>query len=303
MADELWGDADGIKNKTHNFGKGMVINGMNMQEAFDLIKVVPDFKTSTSTPLFIHRQLKDGAVYFISNPKDEAVSFRASFRISGKKPELWDAVTGTVRELPSFIQSEGLTSIPIQLPANGSAFIVFRKDGSASDTTKSNFPLPVKSLEITGPWTVVFKPEMRGPEKPQIFTTLTDWSLHTNDSIKYYSGAADYQKTFSLKKVENGLHYLIDLGIARDIAKVSVNGIEVGGCWTPPYQLDITKALKTGENKLEIKVVNTWKNRLIGDALLPEGQRSTSTLFRPDPNSGTTSSGLLGPVRINLMRY
>jgi hypothetical protein len=304
MADELWGNIDGTKNKVHHYGKGMVISGMNMQEALDLIKVIPDFtSTGGDDVLYIHRQLKEGAVYFISNQKNEPVEMVASFRVSGKKPELWDAVTGTVRDLPSFVQKAGATSVPIRLAANGSAFVVFRKDETKGDTTRWNYPAAMESIGITGPWTVTFDSKRRGPLKPLTFSTLTDWSLHSNDSIKYYSGAAYYQNIISLKKVGVGMRYVIDLGVARNIAKVSVNGVEMGGAWTPPYAVDITRALKPGVNKLEIKVVNTWVNRLLGDALSPADQRKTSALFGPDAGAGLESSGLLGPVKIDIYKY
>jgi len=93
------------------------------------------------------------------------------------------------------------------------------------------------------------------------------------------------------------------LGVAKAIAKVTVNGVEMGGAWTPPYQVDITKALKPGINKLEVKVVNTWSNRLIGDGRMPPGERKTSVLFGPDPKGGLESSGLLGPVKIDMIKY
>jgi hypothetical protein len=304
MANELWGNIDGAKNKIHHYGKGLVISGMNMQEALDLVKLIPDCKTGTNDDgvLFIHRQLEEGAIYFISNQKNEPVDIVAQFRIAGKEPELWDAVSGTVRDLPSFWQTAGTTSIPLHLAPNGSSFILFRKDGTKGDTARSNYPKSMKSIAIIKPWTVVFDSKGRGPEKPVLFDTLTDWSLHANDSIKYYSGTAYYHNTFKLEKPEDGIKYVIDLGVARDIAKVSVNGVELGGAWTPPYQVDITRALKRGENKLEIKVVNTWVNRLLGDALLPANRRKTAALFGPDPGAGLEPSGLLGPVKIDLYK-
>lgn len=303
LADELWGNIDGTTNKVNHYGKGLVISGMDMQQAFDLIKVIPDFKTAKTDPvLFIHRELKDGEIYFISNQKNETVNITPQFRLAGKKPELWDAVTGSVRELPSFRQTASTTTIPIRLAPNESGFIVFRKDGTIGDSTKSNYPAAEKSLVITTPWSVTFNNKMGGPEKPVTFNTLTDWSLNSNDSIKYYSGAAYYHNTFNIKKIEKGANYVIDLGLAHDIAKITVNGIEVGGAWTPPYRLDITKALKQGDNKLEIKVVNTWTNRLLRDASLPAGQRITNALFGPDSRGGLESSGLLGPVKIDVFK-
>jgi len=302
MADELWGDIDGTTIKVHHYGKGLVLTGMDMQEALDRIRLIPDFKTTNDAIPFIHRQLKDGSIYFISNQKNEPVNLVAQFRIAGKKPELWDAVTGTIRDLPSFTQTGHTTSIPLRLAPNGSAFIIFRKDGTKGDTTRSNEPVPEKSMDLKNPWTVTFDHNMRGPARPVLFDTLTDWSLHPDDSIKYYSGVAYYQTTFNIEKIEKGANYVIDLGLARDIAKITLNGIYLGGCWTPPYQLAITKALHPGENKLEIKVVNTWVNRLLGDALLPADQRRTSTPLVPDPGAGLESSGLVGPVKINIFK-
>jgi len=303
MTAELWGGIDGTTTKVNHYGKGLVIDGMDLQQALNLVKVAPDFRaTGNDVPLFIHRQLKDGSIYFLSNQKNETVDFTATFRITGKKPELWDAVTGTMRSLPSFTQTDSTTSMPLKLAGYGSAFIVFRENGTKGDAVKTNYPIAEKSIAIVKPWTVTFDNQMRGPAKPVIFNTLTDWSVNANDSIKYYSGTARYQNEFNLKSIEQGASYIIDLGTAKDIAKVTLNGVAVGGAWTPPYRVDITKAVKAGQNKLEIRVVNTWVNRLLGDALLPEDQRKTSVLFHPDPRAGLQPSGLLGPVRVEVVR-
>jgi len=87
---------------------------------------------------------------------------------------------------------------------------------------------------------------------------------------------------------------------AKFMMKDSSNKNSLG---TPPYTVDITSALKQGENKLQIKVVNTWVNRLVGDSMLPKNQRPTSVIYGPDPNQGLESSGLLGPVKIDIINY
>jgi hypothetical protein len=304
MAAELWGNIDGKTNKLNHYGKGMVISGMDMQEALNMLKVGADFKAAKSDDvLFIHRQLKEGELYFVSNQKDVPVKFDAEFRVKGKSPELWNAISGSVRDLPSYQQTANTTRVPMQLAPLESAFVIFRKPAAAGKSNRSNYPDALKTISITQPWMVSFDKTMRGPAQPVKFETLTDWAKSANNSIKYYSGTAYYRTIFNTGKVENGTNYIIDLGVARSIAKVFVNGQEMGGAWTPPYRVDITKALKAGENKLEIKVVNNWVNRLVGDSLMPAGTRPTSVIYGPDPKGGLQSSGLLGPVKIDVIKY
>lgn len=282
----------------------MVISGMDMQEALNLIKIQPDLKVTTSNSiLFIHRQLKNGSIYFISNQANTKVNFETAFRIAGKAPELWDGVTGTRRMLTDYSQNATTTSIPMQLEPLESAFVVFRKVSSKNGTNRSNYPTAEKTMMVTSPWAVSFDHKMRGPAKPVVFNTLTDWSTSLNDSVKYYSGTAYYRNTFKIDQITKGANYCIDLGVVKAIAKVFVNGLEVGGAWTPPYRVDITKALKQGKNKLEIKVVNTWMNRLVGDLQLPADQRKTIAQFGPAANSELEPSGLLGPVKIETIKY
>jgi hypothetical protein len=304
MADELWGNVDGISIKVHHYGKGLIIDGMTMQEAFELIKVIPDLKiTQSESILFIHRKINDGAIYFVSNQKNVPVRMDASFRITGKSPELWNAINGSTRGLPGYWDNGKTTLVPLELAPNESAFIVFKKNAGKGDTTRSNYPVTQTTNTIDQPWTVDFDSKMRGPAKPVVFDTLMDWSKNPNDSIKYYSGTAWYHNTFNISNISKDAHYVIDLGVARAIAKVTVNGIEMGGVWTPPYQVDITRAVKPGINQLDIKVVNTWVNRLIGDSRLPASQRKTSVQFGPNPEGGLESSGLLGPVAIKQIQY
>lgn len=305
IADELWGTIDGTSAKMHHYGKGLVLSGMDMQQALNLIKLIPDCKiTQSNSILFIHRQLPDGSVYFLSNQENVPVSFAAEFRITGKKPELWNAIDGSIHDLPSFRQTaSNTTTIPLQLAPLESAFILFRNTGTIGDTAKPNYPSAIQTIELTQPWLVKFDSSMRGPVNPVLFDTLSDWTNNTNDSIKYYSGTAYYNTTFNIRGIAKGANYLIDLGVARSIAKVNVNGVEMGGTWTAPYQVNITKAMKPGKNALQIKVVNTWVNRLIGDSRLPADQRKTSTLFGPDSRSALESAGLLGPVKIISIKY
>lgn len=303
LANEMWGKVDGKTIKINHYGKGLVLSGMTMQEAFDTIKTIADLKINLDSVLFIHRAVNNDDVYFISNQRNAAVKFTGTFRTTGKAPELWNAIDGSIRDLTSYVQTNSTTLIPLQLAPLESSFIVFRKNASASDTTHSNYLSTVNSFSINKPWTVTFDSAMRGPVKPVIFDSLIDWSQSLNNTIKYYSGTAFYHTTFNIDSLNNNNNYIIDLGLVKAIAKVSVNGVDVGGVWTPPYQINISSAIKQGINQLDIKVVNTWVNRLIGDAKLPPEQRKTSVQYGPGVNDALQSSGLLGPVVIKEMKY
>jgi hypothetical protein len=64
--------------------------------------------------------------------------------------------------------------------------------------------------------------------------------------------------------------------------------------------------LKNGENTLEIKVVNSWFNRVAGDEMFPDKNQLTSTNVvlindfrgRQRTEIPLEPSGLLGPVTI-----
>lgn len=197
--------------------------------------------------------------------------------------------------------------IPIQLTRNVAGKINVQ-GGQAGDyqfkladgTTRAlqiiSSPAP---LEITGPWEVSFAPDLGAPEKIT-FDQLTDWTKRPEEGIKHFSGKATYQRTFEvLAQPLPGAAMILDLGEVNDIAVVRVNGQELATLWLPPYRLDITAAMKPGTNTLEVDVVNTWNNRLIGDVSLPLEKRITSLtspLVTKDPP--LMPAGLIGPVTI-----
>src|SRR5690606_30129539 len=118
IADKLWAGIDGKQQTEFAYGKGLVLDGLSMQEALDKAGVVPDVALEESDPVvFIHRTLPDGDIYFVSNQHDAKIEVTPTFRIAGKQPELWDAVHGTLRDLPEYIQEGGRTTVPLELDA------------------------------------------------------------------------------------------------------------------------------------------------------------------------------------------
>jgi hypothetical protein len=307
IAKELWGNVDGINIKSHKFGKGMIINGMNMTEAFALIELVPDCKLPEDNTIhYGHRTMKDGEIYFISNQTAETKLINPEFRVNGKQPELWEATKGYIRTLSSFNQTKNATIVPLKLEAYESVFVVFLKptDKSTKTDITTNFPEPTLITDLKAPWTVTFEANQRGPEEAVVFEKLHDWTTSKDDRIKYFSGTAFYSCKFKMSKVTEGKRIVIDLGALTAMAKVTVNNTYVGGLWTAPYTLDITDLVKKGDNVLKIEIVNNWMNRLIGDLKLPKEQRQTWSPINPyTADSPLQPSGLFGPVKIITKTY
>ena len=302
MAAELWGNVDGINVKSRKYGKGKVLNGMDMTEALALINVVPDCKLPDDNLVhYGHRTLGDQDIYFLTNQTEQTQIISPEFRVTGKQPELWEATTGYFRDLPAYDQKTDVTSVPLKLAPSESVFVVFSKTAGKAESTDiaANYPIVKLISNFKTPWTVNFDATQRGPKEAVVFETLTDWSTSNDERIKYYSGTAFYNNTFKIDELTKNEKITIDLGALTAMAKVSINGKSVGGVWTAPYRLDITDFVKEGENILKIELVNTWVNRIIGDMKLPEDDRQIWAPHLPyNSESPLQPSGLFGPVAI-----
>lgn len=306
MAEEIWGDVDGIRKKYRQVGKGIIISGMDMEEAMQLIQCVPDFETLQDTPvLYGHRKDGNRHIYFLTNQTDQSITFSSTFRVKNMQPELWNPVTGSIRKMPQFEEQNGRISLPVKLQAFESAFIVFReKKQEQGCQNKKNYPDATLLGAISSSWKVKFTDTKRGPAEELVLDSLYDLSTSKDQRAKYYSGKMTYTSEFVVKRIPKEGRSFIDLGEVAVTAKVKVNGKYVGGVWTAPYKVDFTGFVRKGKNTLEVEVLNTWVNRLIGDAGLPKEQRTTSAPNNPwKADSPLQKTGLLGPVRIEHIEY
>ncbi|MBP7504022.1 MAG: hypothetical protein KA780_01160, partial [Prolixibacteraceae bacterium] len=307
MAAELWGAVDGVIVKSGKFGSGTVLNGMTMEEALAFIRCIPDCKLPEDRTLhYGHRTTGNTDIYFLTNQTGTRQIVTPEFRVKGKQPELWEAVTGSIRKLPAFEQKEEATAVPLSLEPYESVFVVFREKAAPASTSRlsDNYPEAGEVTRLTGPWTVTFEAAQRGPAEPVQFDTLYDWTASPDERIRYYSGTAVYAIHFDLEQLPADDHLFIDLGRVTAMARVTLNGEPAGSIWTAPYRCDITRLVKQGTNEVRIEVVNTWVNRLIGDQNLPENERATwCTVNHYKATDPLQPSGLMGPVKILRIHY
>ena len=299
VADELWGASIA---DTRAIEKGWVLTYTDLQQAMDFIKVPADFNPEGKYPVvWTHRTKPGMEIYFVSNQGKEKLVFMPSFRIAGKQPQLWDAVTGKIRLLKEFKFEGDRTFVPLTMEPGQSWFIIFsdQKSGTSAESFESNFPEKETIMEVKGPWKVDFVNKKIGPDQPVVFEKLIDLGKNAADNIRFYSGTMVYTADFDLAQVPDSKHVYIDLGEVKVIAHVKINGQEAGGIWMYPWTAEVTGMLKKGNNTVEIEVANLWRNRMILDSQLPEKERYTWTIVS-DARLGETppASGLMGPVTI-----
>jgi len=201
----------------------------------------------------------------------------------------------------------------IQVEFFKNSILNLEKSDGTKITLKSN--LAVREKVIKGPFTVKFDEKWGAPKEAQTFKELTSWTESHILGIKHYSGIATYTKEINLDKKDlpkNAKLYLSIDNVA-EMGELSVNGKKVGIYWRPPYMLDITDFVKEGKNIISIKVGNTWINRCLYEATLPENERLTwfnnEEFFFPREDTekrvegyvwkhGAIASGLIGNMKI-----
>lgn len=334
LVDELWGSNE-IPDQltTRTVGKGKIIWGKELRTQADNLYApysvsaetlssmgIPEDFSTTAEVRYTHRKMDCADIYFVANRLDKKVISECKFRVSDRIPELWDPLTGKTRELTAYSKEGKHTVVDLEFEPHQSYFILFNKKGSAVDG-EANFYTENALATLDSPWEVSFDPAWGGPEKIT-FNQLTDWSQHPEPGIKYYSGTAVYRQTFDMPQA-NQQHIYIDLGKVKNMARIWLNGKDMGIVWTHPWKAEITEGIKENNNELKIEVINLWPNRLIGDELLPDdgiqnnqwpawllnGEARTSGRFtftthrHYTKDSPLLESGLIGPVRIVESKY
>ena len=292
-----------------------------------------------------HRKTREADFYFISNQERKSRRFDVAFRISDRVPEFWDAVTGRICDAGIWHLEGDRTVVTMDLPPSGSLFVVFRRaadvdpvahitslhkeiendlqtiwiydgapwatengtwkltyqSGKTANVSMEDLPAPRK---IGGEWTVTFSPGQGAPEQIEL-PVLQSLSEHGDEGIKYFSGTATYHTAFELTGVNRDEKLFLDLGSVASLAEVELNGKKLGILWKPPFIIEVTDVVEQGRNELSVAVTNTWHNRMVGDARLPEDQRITWLLFRDagaDLDEDPEPAGLMGPVVLRTAR-
>jgi hypothetical protein len=230
----------------------------------------------------VHRKIAGTDVYFVANTANHDVKFSA-----WSSAAWWDPSTGKEGDPHG-------TLAPYE-----SRIVVVNGGGKAAPT----------------------EPEGR-------VTELADWKLTIGGEPKgiwppLYSGVGTYEKSVNLpsapahawldfgegtpvdpntgRRPANGMRALLESPV-REAAQIWVNGKLAGSVWKPPYKIDISGLLKSGENAIKIVVGNTALNEMAGGPL-PDYKELTAKFgerFQAQDMQDVKAlpSGLTGPVKL-----
>ena len=278
----------------------------------DVGALKPDVETASDFT-WIHRRIGKVDAYFIAGEGKADLTFR----IPAAKAEIWDAVTGTRTVANAAKTADGRTKVTLDLPVGGSCFVMFGTDGAGAEKACRCGV----SAEVKGPWKVSFAYHpgiTAAPPKPVALDALVDF--RERKDLMHFAGTATYRTTFTVTGAKPAV---LSLGkVPTGLARVYLNGKDCGTVWCAPWEANISAAVKDGTNELEIRYINNWYNRLVGDCALPENERVTKSNLHywtkprlpkdpkkpwksyPSvysgyaPNDPLQSAGLLGPIAV-----
>ncbi|MCS7023497.1 MAG: glycosyl hydrolase [Bryobacteraceae bacterium] len=305
LAERLWANLDGKTRTERRVGQGAVVWGKSVGQVFRERKLLPDVEAASGFD-FTHRRTPQAEIYFIRNRTRSELAGELLFRVAGRRPEIWDPVTGRIEKAVPWRSEADRTAVSLRLAPLGSTFVLFRQISALpprepTPAQRLRVSTAEQSFRIPGPWQVEFPAPLPSLE----MRDLVSWTQLEKEQHRYFSGIVRYRTSFDVPAswLRAGQVSVLDLGRLWAIASVRMNGQELGVVWTEPFQVDASRALRAGKNELEIEVANTWHNRLVGDAQLPPDRRQTATNILVSDNVAwkdwpLRDSGLFGPVTL-----
>jgi len=268
----------------------------------------PDFTLPPDVGV-VHRKLPYSDIYFLANTSNRSVKTKAAFRVQGMQAAWWDPSTGKAAK----------AGMALDLAPYESRVLVFSKEAAPATPPISGAAIP--PVDVSANWTVKF------PDSPQAvqMATLRPWT--DDESRKFYSGTATYERTVaapaamlragqrvflnfgegtvvdpaSERRAPSGMRAWLESPV-REAAQVFINGKPAGAVWKAPFEVEITGLLKPGENAIRVVVANLALN-MLAKGPLPDYKELTAKYgekFQAQDMVSVRSlpAGMLGPVKL-----
>jgi hypothetical protein len=244
-----------------------------LNAVFRVTGKTPEFwypKSGRTEPATIYSSTADGRTR-VQVPLEPAGSVFVVFRNSSTTPPSLTTATLNGKAISGTNPSSKIQMINEKLrllARQPGKYELTAGNGRQAEVDIDQLPDP---LTLNGPWQLNFPAGWGAPEQIEI-PRLISWTDHQHPEIQHFSGTASYAISFDVTagRIHDGMQAMLDLGDVQVIAEVSLNDRDLGILWKPPFQIDVTDLLKTGVNRLQVKVTNLWPNRLIGDEQYPQ---------------------------------
>jgi hypothetical protein len=280
-------------------------------------RLQPDVECTPEAPEmgFVHRTTENAEIYFLANNSNVSIKTKTSFRVTGMKAEWWDPMSGKIIPAATSFERKDRTAVTLDLEPYSSRFLVFSKHAAQSPVAA--MPSAPAQLDLSEGWRVSIGTIAKTMEH------LSSWI--DDDATRNFSGVATYEKSISVpaKMLQPGVALWLNFGLGqalaeppgksngmqawldgpvREAAVVYINERCAGSVWCPPYSIEVTGLLKSGDNKIRILVANTAINHMAGKPL-PDYRRLNQrygTRFEPQDMDKIkpVASGLLGPIHL-----
>jgi hypothetical protein len=260
---------DGLKNEmpissTFNsaghitYGKGEIIYGTDIDNLLSLSNI-PRERLVDERLKFIRRKDADGYHYFLANQQGTSVDGWVPLAVKATSAIIFDPCTGLSGNAQ--IKTEGNHSeIYLQIKPGQSFIIKTFTDKKITGKAWSYYERKGEPVTIGNKWHLSFTEGTPVIKKSFDLDTVTSWT-ELNDSTKVFAGTGKYDVSFKMPNVKAD-EWLLDLGKMDISARVKVNGHDAGVVWSVPFQINIGRFLKKGENHLSIEVTNLPANRI-----------------------------------------
>ena len=326
LVQDVWA---GCGTARHSYGSGTVFCSADGRAALRALNVAPDFEETSGHLDYVHRADRARDIYFVRNDSAGVVDVAATFRVTGRAPELWNAIDGSVTAQTVYRVDGGRTTVPLHLDPFGSVFVVFAQPEGLHATKVLKDGREATSAELSGDVRTGFALENAAAGAYRVRLTdgrelaaqvaspksqelpASQWTIQFQadrgapagaqpiSSFQSWAGSADpgvryFSGTATYRtevevKPAPDERVFLTLSDLHEICTVRVNGKNAGTIWAMPYRLDITASLSAGRNTLELDVTNLWPNRIIGDAQ----PSATRTYTKTNIRKYTASSPLL----------
>lgn len=166
-----------------------------------------------------------------------------------------------------------------------------------------------KEIDLNKDWELSFVESYPAVSESFAIDTLGSWTVLPNDVLNKNMGTARYKTSFVLD-AKSETDYLVNLGDVRESARLYVNGEYVSTLFAVPFEANIGKYLKEGENTLEVEVTNLPANRIadydrtgVEWRIFHDANIVSLNYEKVDFGVwGVMPSGLLGPVKITELK-